>query len=148
MEQQVALRRPSGKDVDIFYQNQSDITACKMARFPAREEVEFKAHWQQITANSDNDIKTIEVDGVVVGNMMSWLEGDKRLIGYWLGSTYWGKGHATQALKQFIQSFKRPLHAYVHQDNLVSQRVLEKCGFIPCTQIETEDGIELLFCLA
>ena len=148
MEHQVALRRPSLEDINIFYQNQADISACQMARFPARSESEFKAHWQRITANTENVISTIEVEGVVVGNLMSWLEDDKRLIGYWLGAQYWGKGYATEALKQFLQSFKRPLHAYVHQDNLISQRVLEKCGFMPCAQIDTEDGCELLFCLA
>ena len=148
MEQQVALRRPSSEDIEIFYQNQADATACQMARFPARSESDFKAHWQRIIQNSDNVISTIEVNGKVVGNLMSWLEGDKRLIGFWLGSQYWGKGYATKALKQFLQTFERPLHAYVHQDNLISQRVLEKCGFMPCAQVETEDGIDLLFCLA
>ena len=148
MEQQVALRRPSSEDVEVFYQNQADSLACQMARFPARSEAEFKTHWQRITNNPDNAILTVVVDGVVVGNIMSWLDDDKRLIGYWLGSQYWGKGYATQALKQFLQDFTRPLHAYVHQDNLVSQRVLEKCGFMPCAQIETEDGCDVLFCLA
>ncbi|MBM7073797.1 GNAT family N-acetyltransferase [Shewanella sp. 202IG2-18] len=148
MDQQVALRRPSSEDIEVFYQNQSDTTACQMARFPARSESDFKTHWQRITQDSDNVISTIVVNGEVVGNIMSWLDGEKRLIGYWLGSQYWGKGYATKALKQFLQHFERPLHAYVHQDNLISQRVLEKVGFMPCAQMETEDGIDLMFCLA
>ena len=148
MEQKVALRRPSSEDVEVFYQNQADSIACQMARFPPRNEEEFKNHWQRITSNPDNAISSIVVNDVVVGNVMSWLDGEQRLVGYWLGSQYWGKGYATQALKQFLQDFKRPLHAYVHQDNLVSQRVLEKCGFMPCARIETEDGSDLLFCLA
>ncbi|MGV3486970.1 MAG: GNAT family N-acetyltransferase, partial [Tuberibacillus sp.] len=43
---------------------------------------------------------------------------------------HWGKGIATDALKQFLSLVTiRPLYARAATDNIGSCRVLEKCGF-------------------
>ncbi len=55
----------------------------------------------------------------------------ERLLGYWLGREYWGRGIASAAVAQFLTYEKtRPLHARVAKHNLGSIRVLEKSGFI------------------
>src|SRR2546427_11850637 len=62
-----------------------------------------------------------------------WLVGSRegeRLVGYWLGKEYWGRGIATRALSIFLDQVKmRPLYARVAKHNGASIRVLEKCGF-------------------
>ena len=59
-------------------------------------------------------------------------------ITYWIGKDFWGKGIATDALKQFLEIEKtRPIYGRVAFDNLGSKRVLEKCGF---EQIGTDKG--------
>jgi RimJ/RimL family protein N-acetyltransferase len=65
----------------------------------------------------------IDVDGGITSN-----------IGYWLGTRYWGKGYATEAVRALIDhAFTELDHAALQSSvrvtNPVSRRVLEKCGF-------------------
>ena len=54
-------------------------------------------------------------------------------IGYWLGEEHWGKGIATWACKEVLQTAKREgvkkVYAAPRQENGASRRVLEKSGF-------------------
>ena len=55
-------------------------------------------------------------------------------IGYWIGEPYWGRGYATQALKQLADIALNDLkfiriYAEVFGFNDASKRVLEKAGF-------------------
>ena len=55
-------------------------------------------------------------------------------IGYWLGTRYWGKGYATEAVRAlidhaFTELDHKALHSSVRVTNPGSRRVLEKCGF-------------------
>ena len=57
-------------------------------------------------------------------------------IGYGLAPEYWGKGYATEAVRALIrwaasQNGVRCIEAETDPDNIASQRVLEKCGFVP-----------------
>jgi RimJ/RimL family protein N-acetyltransferase len=89
------------------------------------------AHWIKIMADPTVVTKTIEMDGEVVGNVVSWVKDGRRAIGYWVGQAYWGKGVATNAVRQFLnQVSERPLYAWVATHNIGSIRVLEKCGFV------------------
>ena len=77
-----------------------------------------------------NRLKSILVNGKVAGNLVSWVDSGRRLVGYWLGREFWGRGFATGALRLFLQEVKtRPLYAHVARENRASRRVLEKCGF-------------------
>lgn len=80
----------------------------------------------------------IIVDGEVVGGVglipRTGIFRFSAEVGYWLGEGYWGKGIATEALKQFIpycfQHFElNRLEARVFDNNPASNRVLEKNGF-------------------
>jgi RimJ/RimL family protein N-acetyltransferase len=104
-----------------------------MAAFPAREKDAFMAHWKnRVLTNKTGHKKTIVSDGQVAGNILCWEQDGKWLVGYWIGQEYWGKGIATDALKEFMRTLPtRPLHAYVAKENIGSVRVLEKCGFTP-----------------
>ncbi len=130
MKTEVVLREVTQDDLTIFYEQQLDPVATQMAAFPARERVPFMEHWRKIMADSTNLLRTVTYRGQVAGNIVSFLGEGHREVGYWLGREYWGKGIATEALRQFLQEIRtRPLYAHVAKGNLASQRVLEKCGF-------------------
>ena len=75
--------------------------------------------------------RTIEVDGEVAGNMGSWEQDGRQLVGYWLGREFWGRGHRDGRARRVRRGAgPRPLHAWVARSNLGSIRVLEKCGFV------------------
>jgi RimJ/RimL family protein N-acetyltransferase len=88
-------------------------------------------------------MRTVVVDGHVAGNVVSWVQGGERLVGYWIGREHWGKGVATAALSTFLRQVAiRPLVAYVAERNVASIRVLEKCGFRTTGSPEVgEDGV-------
>lgn len=55
-------------------------------------------------------------------------------IGYWIGEPYWGKGFATDAVKQAVKfAFKElnllRIYAHIYEYNIGSMKVLEKVGF-------------------
>ena len=126
----VQLRDAIDTDLPIFYEQQIDPEAIQMAAFPARPRVKFMAHWTRIMTDDSILIKTILFDGNVAGNIVCFDQLGEREVGYWLGKEYWGKGIASQALTQFLDSVKtRPLYAHVAKHNIASKRVLEKCGF-------------------
>jgi RimJ/RimL family protein N-acetyltransferase len=144
----IRLRDVTDADLPIFFEQQRDSDANQMAAFPARTREAFMAHWTKILGDETGTIKTILLDGHVAGNIFSWERDRKRLVGYWLGKDYWGKGVATRALSEFLGVVKaRPLYAHVAKHNIASIRVLEKCGFTICRE-ETEsldapsDGVE------
>lgn len=103
-----------------------------MADFPARDRDAFNAHWEKILRNDTLTKKTIVFEGKVAGNVVSWDDEDgKRLVGYWVGKEFWGKGLATRALAELLSELTvRPLYAYVAKTNIGSIRVLQKCGFV------------------
>jgi RimJ/RimL family protein N-acetyltransferase len=130
MTGEVSLRDVLQADLAAFFEHQADPIACRMAGFPSRDLPTFTAHWAKVMTDSTILKKTIISDGSVAGNVVSFQQGGQRLVGYWLGRHFWGKGIATAALSRFlIVERARPLYARVAKDNLASLRVLQKCGF-------------------
>lgn len=130
MSNDVQLRDVIESDLPIFYEQQLDPEATRMAAFPSRDREAFMAHWAKIRRDGANTLMTILFDGQVAGNIVSWQQDAEREVGYWLGKEYWGKGIATQALAEFLNHVtQRPLYAHVVKHNIASIRVLEKCGF-------------------
>jgi len=127
---EIKLRAVIESDLPIFLVHQQDPQATAMAAFPAREREAHLAHWARIMADQTNILRTVVVDGEVVGNIVSWDQSGRREVGYWLGREFWGRGIATRALGLFLdQVALRPLYAHVAKHNVASRRVLEKCGF-------------------
>jgi RimJ/RimL family protein N-acetyltransferase len=124
------LRDVLESDLPVFFEHQRDPEATAMADFPARDRDAFDAHWERVLADPSLYKKTIVFEGQVAGNIGSWAQDGRRLVGYWVGKEFWGKGLATQALTELIDELDtRPLYAYVAKTNIGSIRVLEKCGF-------------------
>ena len=75
-------------------------------------------------------IKTIMYEGEVAGSILSHNLFGEPEVSYWIGKEFWGKGIATESLRQFIKiNLTRPLYARIIHDNIASRIVLEKCGF-------------------
>jgi RimJ/RimL family protein N-acetyltransferase len=126
----VQLRDAEETDLAIFFEQQLDPAAIQMAAFPSRNREAFMAHWSKIMVDDSVVIKTIVFNGDIAGNIVCFEQLGEREVGYWLGKEYWGKGVASQALRQFLDVIKtRPLYAHVAKHNIASKRVLEKCGF-------------------
>lgn len=150
MSNEVRLRDVEPGDLEIFYEQQLDPDATRMAAFPSRDRAAFDAHWaKNILANPDAITQTIVVDSQVAGNVGSWRQDGLRLVSYWIGKEHWGKGVATRALAAFLQVVtERPLHAHVVKHNIGSIRVLEKNGFSHDGEESVGDGlVELAFVL-
>ena len=142
------LRDVREDDLDVFFEQQREPEAVAMAVFPAREREAFDAHWRKVLADESNIVSVVEVDGEVAGNVVSWKQDGRQLVGYWLGREFCGRGLATAALAELVQELNtRPLHAWVAASNLGSIRVLEKCGFVRVGE-HTTDIEEYLYELA
>ncbi len=144
----VCLRDVTDADLPILFAQQADPDANRMAAFPPRDRDAFLAHWAKVRADPATVTKTILLDGQVVGYVGSWERDGQRLVGYWIGREYWGRGAASRGLAEFLGVVQtRPLYAHVAKHNHASIRVLEKCGFAFSAE-ETErlgapdDGIE------
>jgi RimJ/RimL family protein N-acetyltransferase len=140
----ITLRDVRDDDLPIFFEHQSDPEANRMANFPPRDRATFMTHWARILVGPGTE-RTVEVDGAVAGNIVSWVHDGERDVGYWIGREHWGKGVATAALGAFLTILEeRPLYAHVVEHNVGSIRVLEKCGFalVDSVALPGEEGIE------
>ena len=76
-------------------------------------------------------MRTIRVNGTIVGSISKFLMEDEAEITYWIDRKFWGQGIATTALRDFLKIEKtRPIRGRVAFDNYGSQKVLEKAGFV------------------
>ena len=127
----VRLRAVEDADLPIFLAHQDDPVAAAMAAFATRTPDAFYEHWAEIRADPTVVARTITVDGVVVGDIVCWVEDGRREVGYWIGREHWGRGYATAALRLLLGEVPdRPIHARAADHNAGSRRVLEHCGFV------------------
>jgi RimJ/RimL family protein N-acetyltransferase len=129
----VLLREVAAGDVPIFFEQQLDPDANRMAAFTAKDPADrqaFTTHWNRMLGDAAVTTRTILFGDEVAGHIASFERFGKREVSYWIGKAYWGKGIATGALSVFLgEETTRPLHARCAKDNVASLRVLEKCGF-------------------
>ena len=145
MTPRVVLRAVREEDLPAIFEQQGDPQSVAMAGVPARDREAFDAHWRRLLADDSLTTKTIVYEGEVAGNVGCWQQEGRRLVGYWIGREFWGKGLATRALQELTgEVTQRPLHAWVATSNVASIRVLEKCGFVRVGSQES-DVEELLF---
>lgn len=128
------LRPIQSTDLPILFEQQLSQTANHMAAFTAKDPTDrpgFMAHWAKVLADPTITIRVIEEEGVVAGSILCHAWFGEPELSYWLGEEFWGRGIATEALQQFLQVVEtRPLLARVVYDNVASQKVLIKCGFV------------------
>ena len=131
----VFLREVVDDDLPIFFEQQLDPDANRMAVFGAKDPSDrdaFMAKWERIRSDPNTTVKTIVFGGRVAGHIFRWRDEELGVpeVSYWLGKEFWGKGIATRALAQFLAHVReRPIYGRAAKDNVASLRVLEKCGF-------------------
>jgi RimJ/RimL family protein N-acetyltransferase len=124
------LRELTDEDLDALYAHQADQVSYELAAVPTRDRPAFDAHWARIREDPGTLIRVIDVDGAVAGHVLSFVLRGERVIGYWIGREFWGRGIATEALTQMLAiETRRPLRAHVFPPNRASARVLVKNGF-------------------
>ena len=147
---EVRLRPVEDSDLEVLFANESDPVAAEMAAFPSRERERFMTRWAQMRADDTLVTRTIEADGRVAGNILSWPDDGQQHLGYWVGRAWWGRGVATRAVALMLEEVPvRPIRARVAAHNLGSIRVLEKCGFVrdpvqPAAEPASDDGVQEL----
>lgn len=130
----VQLRNVTEADIAVFFEQQQDAVAVRMAAFTAKDPADreaFEAKWARILGDESVVAKTIVFDGRVAGHVAKYLRDGQPEVTYWIGRAFWGRGIATAALRAFLRVVTdRPLHAAAAKDNVASLRVLERCGFV------------------
>ncbi len=134
MTRETVLRDVIDEDLSVFFAQQLDADANRMAAFTSQDPTDkaaFMAHWATIRGDDSVTTKTIVVDGQVAGHVLRFDEAGHPEVSCWLGKDYWGQGIATIALAAFLDHARaRPLYARAAKDNVASLRVLQKCGFM------------------
>ena len=128
------LRDVVESDVETLFEHQRDPEACRMAAFTAEDPNDragFFALWAGILGNDRIVKRAIVVDGNLAGNIVHFQQYGLPAVGYWIDRACWGRGIASNALERFLKIVtQRPLYARTAFDNLGSQRVLAKNGFV------------------
>src|SRR5947207_15204969 len=102
----VVLREVVDSELPIFFEHQRDPEAVRMAAFPSRDHDAFMTHWAKLRREPSNIIRTIVFDGQVAATIGSWIAGDQRLSGYWIGRELWGRGGVTAARAACVAAVK------------------------------------------
>jgi len=129
----VTIREVEASDLEIFFAQQLDPEAIRLAAFVCadpQDRAAFDVHWAKILKSPRITTRTIVVERHVVGHISCYPQGDNLEVTYWLGREFWGRGWATHALEGMLNLVAgRPILARAAADNLGSIRVLLKCGF-------------------
>ncbi len=138
---QIKLRQTEKSDLEFLFQFQLNEEAIYLAAFTPKDPADKEAYFEKFTKHLNDPTinnQTILVDENIVGSVAKFeIKGDAEIT-YWIDRNFWGKGIATTALKKFLTiENTRPILGRTAFDNLGSQKVLEKCGFV---KIGTDKG--------
>jgi len=138
---QVTLREWKRSDADALaaiannkkiWDNVRDLLPFPYTKKDAKEWLELVKKQKTVTTFC------IEVDGNLAGSIGVTLKDDvyKKTaeIGYFIAEEYWGKGAATEAIKQMVSYVQKEfdivrIYAEVFEFNRASMKALEKNGF-------------------
>ena len=135
------LRKWKRSDVDALAKiaNNKNIADNLRDMFPhPYKKKDAKAWIEMIKKKKAANSFCIEVDGKVAGSICFFLKDDvyrKNIeLGYFIAEEYWGRGAATEAIRQTLQHIKKKfdvvrIYAEVFEHNKASMKVLEKNGF-------------------
>lgn len=128
------LRPVEPGDLDRFFEQQLDPEANEMAAFTAKNPSDrgvFDYHWGLMLRDPQTVVRTIEQDGQVAGSIVMYPNQGVPEISFWTAKEFWGQGITTAAVDAFLQEFPaRPVRARVVTDNIGTQKILERRGFV------------------
>jgi [ribosomal protein S5]-alanine N-acetyltransferase len=137
----IKLRPTEITDLDWLFQFQLDKEGAYLAAFMPKDPTDkaaYLAKYTQLLSDPTVNNQTILMDNLIVGSIATFvMEGDREIT-YWIDRRFWGQGIATKAVKELLAMERnRPILGRVAYDNLGSQKVLEKNGFV---RIGTDKG--------
>jgi len=131
---QIKLRPTQTSDLEFLFQFQLDEEANYLAAFTPKNYTDKAAYLEKFARfliDPTIHTETIWINEIIVGSIAKYEMHNNAEITYWIDRSHWGKGIATAALQTFLTiENTRPIFGRTASDNLGSQRVLEKCGFI------------------
>lgn len=137
----ITLTETEREDLNAFFRFQLDREANYLAAFTAKDPTDKTAYIEKYTKHLTDPtihMRTIKVGNEIAGSIAKFVMGGEAEITYWIDKKFWGRGVATTALKKFLAiENTRPIFGRAAFDNVGSQRVLEKSGFI---KIGTDKG--------
>lgn len=141
IQYEIKLRPTVPDDLETLFEFQLDPEANHLAAFTSKDSANKEAYIKKFTrllADPTVNNQTIMAGTVIAGSVAKFIMDGATEITYWIDKPFWGKGIATAALKDFLAiETTRPIFGRVAFDNLGSQKVLEKCGFV---RIGTDKG--------
>lgn len=131
---QLRLRRTEYADLAALFQFQLDEEANYIAAFTAKNPADKDAYLEKfarILSDPTKNTQTILLNEIIVGSIAKFVLESEAELTYWIDRQYWGQGIAAAALNMFLAIEQtRPLFGRVAFDNVGSQKVLEKGGFV------------------
>ncbi|MGC9535609.1 GNAT family N-acetyltransferase [Streptomyces sp. UG1] len=146
----VRLREVLDADLEAFLAHEHDPEALRRSRFTPRPRDAFMKHWRTSVLGDETClVRTVLAGDDVAGSVVSWWDGERRFLGYWLGRPYWGRGIGTKALALFLDTERiRPLYADPFHANTASVRLLEHHGFQRSGTVRHGDDEHVLLVLS
>lgn len=129
----IELKPTTTEDLETLFEHQVDDEYNTMAASTSEnpnDKAAYITKWTKNIANPTINMQTIFMGSKIAGSVLHFDMMGETNVSYGIDKNMWGKGIASEALREFIKlSPKRPLYGRVAFDNVGSQKVLEKCGF-------------------
>lgn len=130
----IQLRQTEVSDLEKLFLFQLDEEARFQAAFTSNDSLDKQAYLTKFTkllGDPTINNKTIIVDNIIVGSISKFEINGEAEVTYWIDKSYWREGIASKALKIFLTTeMTRPIYGRTATDNIPSQKVLEKAGFV------------------
>lgn len=121
-------------DLETLFHFQADAESVYLAAFTPKDPTDKAYYIERYTgflANPTIHMRTIKWNDQIVGSIAKFIIENDTEITYGINRAFWGKGIATKALQQFLElETTRPIFGRVAFDNVGSQKVMEKNGFV------------------
>jgi RimJ/RimL family protein N-acetyltransferase len=134
--ERLTLRAPRREDVKAIAVLANDRRiAVNTARIPHPYRLADAEQFTAAVNRRDGEVCFVITQGdTLIGVCGIDPRDDAPELGYWLGTGYWGRGYATEAVRAVVDyAFgdleHETLQAGARVNNPVSRRVLEKCAF-------------------
>lgn len=130
----VTLRPAIPDDIELFFQLQQDPAAVWMAAFTSANLSDrelFETRWRRVLSDQGVGVRTVLLDGVAIGQVLTFEAEGMKEISYWIAREHWGRGYASEAVRLLLEEFTaRPVYGRAARDNLGSLAVLRHNGFV------------------
>lgn len=121
-------------DLADLFRMQQDTEGQLLAAFTPKDPHDAAAYHQKfkaLLADPTIYMLTIRSDHAIVGSIARFYLEGRAEITYWIDRSFWGLGIGTWALSCLLEAVpERPLFARTAFDNIRSQRILIRNGFV------------------